>query len=239
MLVVDLRNSSTFFMKFLDEADSTAERADRFREITHFIGELSNWVRTVTLEVSNGVASDVHVDKFTGDGFLILFDEPAPRRAVRVGPARALAVARRLRVALDRIIRTLSPRFQARARDDQIGLVAGIAYGDVVYGPLTRPATHEPTVLGEAVVQAFRYAQVRNEPGLARPDCVLVCQSSQQSIVGLRGHIELGRQKRLRASVDGASFSWLELPRLKGVHERSAFQVSWPDDPPTTGRVET
>lgn len=218
MLVVDIRNSSAFFQ------NSPAV------EVARFVTQLSELAFVVTQTVSDGFAEDVHIDKFTGDGFLILFDEPSPDALAKIGPARALVAARMFRRRFRRLLVEWEDRVSARSEFRDLGLVSGIVYGNVLYGPLTRPATLAPTVLLEPVVKAFRYAQVRGEAGLRDDDCILICRETRLEVLGLRSSQDLDDHRRLRDSVLTADYLDIRPSGLKGVLDPTTYEVVWSAD---------
>ena len=216
MLVIDIRNSSEVFLQ------------GQSVPIEEVVSDLTNSIVMLTQAVTNGVASDVRIDKFTGDGFLVLFDEPDARARVRLGPARALTVARMFRAEFQRLVAQWIGRYADWPNLDRLGVVSGIVRGEVLYGPLNKAFTQEPTVLLEPVVRAFRYAQVRNEPTIQELDFVLTCPASREELLNLRAsRPSLDAHPLLSGTVTQAQFRPLNLTDLKGVRSGECFEIVW------------
>jgi class 3 adenylate cyclase len=236
MLVVDLRNSSTFF-RDLDLA-FVEEMLRDFSAMTRDV------LRTVIGDVPEAVPGEVNVVKFTGDGFLILFAEPnahirtarseSARQLARgvapplIGPARALAVAKRLRRTAAAMFVAWNQRAFPRQGTEDVGIVSGIVDGHVAYGPIAQPPLEQRDVGGEPVVRAFRFAQVR-EDGLTgdKANRILVCDATRQEVQDLLARTD--GSSTVVTEILGVEFQAVTVPEhVKGVADRACFQAVWP-----------
>jgi class 3 adenylate cyclase len=115
---------------------------------------------------------DYSINNFFGDGFLVFFSEPDPHAGDKVGPGRAVAAAVEMRMAFRSLIRCgdqalTGPEFQDMA------LVAGGGYGQVLYGLVTGTVLPYPLFTGitTEVTLAFRLAE------LADPEQIIVSEN--------------------------------------------------------------
>ena len=117
-------------------------------------------VLTFLNRVQGALAEEVHaqgglVDKFLGDGMLAVFGaiQPMPDHADR-----ALAAARGMLAAMDRLNATLP-------EEDQVRIGIGLHSGDIVVGVLGAGAKLEFTALGDTVNTAARIETLTKERG--------------------------------------------------------------------------
>jgi class 3 adenylate cyclase len=94
----------------------------------------------------------VHVSGFTGDGFLVFFDE---HELGKLAPQWAVDSALEMRQAFRGLC--TSERWQ-RHGFDRMALASGVASGWVYYGSVAVGPTEWITGIGNAVVRAFRLA---------------------------------------------------------------------------------
>jgi class 3 adenylate cyclase len=98
------------------------------------------------------------VDRFLGDGFLVLFYEPDPKALAKVGPVRATQAAREM-LRLFRQLRNQRKFQNTYPAFSGLRLSAGINYGSVLYGPIGGQVPMDHTALVENVILAFRIAK--------------------------------------------------------------------------------
>jgi class 3 adenylate cyclase len=231
VLVVDLRSSSDFFLN--SHAEDTIE----------FIREFSAYTDLVMRRVCNSPENERTIVKFTGDGFLLLFDEPddapavadesapeaEPSTRANVGPARAAAVAKSLADRIRQLCDGWTDSVTHQPTAQQVGLVSGIAYGMVHYGRVTDPAVRRNDAISETVIQAFRLAQQRNFPSQLARDAILVCTTSKDAVLTFMGSQQAAAFPTLRPIIDGIDFSSVTLGApLRGVRDQTCYEATWP-----------
>ena len=130
------RASATILFADIDGFTELAERLDAERVV-----EILNAFFTAAVQIV--FEHDGLLDKFYGDGLMVVFGPPRVRED---DAARALAVARDLHAAATKITTSGSP----------LKLAIGIATGDVVAGHIGSPRRMDYTVIGDAANLASR-----------------------------------------------------------------------------------
>jgi class 3 adenylate cyclase len=229
-LVVDVRSSSRFFHDLSE--------LDRHGDLLLFLTELSSATHRVLESITGGSYPECRVDKFTGDGFLIFFDEPEDGAAIKIGPARAVVAARLLRARVQAMIERLSRDDPALKPDlDKMGIVSGVVHGEVLYGPVAWPATRAPTGVLDSVVRAFRFSQVRKHRDIDDPDCILVCDRTWSAVEAFIANEQTDDGSDPMSSLAGVQTRKVRLGKVSGVRQDPCLQVFWSHDSASPDQV--
>lgn len=149
----DLRQATVLFCDlrgFSRLAEQTPPR-DVVATLNEFFTEMTTWVR----------ACGGFVDKFVGDGMLVvfgLFDQPASSN----GEAEAAAAAIRCALGMRERLAALNLARQARERP-ALAVKVGVHSGELVAGTIGATDRHEFTVIGDTVNVAARLQQLCGE----------------------------------------------------------------------------
>lgn len=117
------------------------------------------------------------VDRFLGDGFLVLFHEPDPKALAKVGPVRATKASREM-LRLFRELRNQRKFRNTHPPFANLRLSAGINYGSVLYGPVGGQVRLDYTAIVQNVILAFRIAKC----GPAENDEIFASRAAQPYI---------------------------------------------------------
>lgn len=236
ILVTNLRNSSTL----TQHAHPRRTRA--------YMAELGSLLEETLRLVVGYAPREYRTVKFTGDGFLLLFGEPrdvirteafeAGRRTDGsqatpvVGPARALAVARRLRDRGRQLFAVWNRNLPAGQEPVDVGLVSGIVDGLVGYGDIGQATPIQLDALGEPVVKAFRFAQQRDDALVGgEADRILVCSATRSEVERYLA-VVADDGSTVRAQVRDVSFHHVQLTKApRGVVDPTCHQAVWPHNP--------
>ena len=145
-----------------------------------------------------------------------------------LGPARALAVAKRLRARIQTMVQAWSRRALGHLEPVDVGLVSGMVDGLVAYGAVASPATPQLDAIGEPVIKAFRFAQLRDSSlHHEMADRILVCTITRNEVERLLAS-EPDDSSSVLAAVRGVTFAPLTVDtELRGVINPTCHQAAW------------
>lgn len=226
ILVVDLHHSTPFLVRSLDQ------------DMLEFLRQVSQAAHKSISSLGRQRLSEAHIVKFTGDGFLMLFEEPQGGAQVQVAAGRAVAVAKELRRRVRELCSTWNRPYRGvpqtgRLPVQSVGLVSGVVVGDVHYGPIAAPAVPLSDAAGEPVVRAFRLAQERrvSEPGRATRDIILICNQTKAALQRFCEHPEFRSHESVSNVIDGITYREVSNLTLKGIASAACHLAVWPERP--------
>ena len=235
ILVVDLRNSSEFFRQSeLLAADERERARDHVRE---FVRELSVVTHNAVIAWSNQRNDEVRIVKFTGDGFMILLAAPDGASGSPLGPSRAVAIASTIRREMRGICDRWDKLRVKRVSAGDVGTVSSVVHGTVRYGKVAIPAVDGHDALGEPVVKAFRFAQLRAfGPSDGNSDLLILCTETERQVRALLTDASADdHQQQLASRIRRLTFAKVlpsDLPdgkAGKGVHDPTLWVHVWED----------